>query len=63
LWDDPSKSTALDEIEKIIEQAHFEGRITFRQRRLFMWALRKAREVDSAPGWRSQCGGPPVEEL
>jgi hypothetical protein len=59
LWEDPSESAALDEIWEMVERAHYEGRITWQQRGLFLWAVRKAREAESG------CGqyGAPVREL
>jgi uncharacterized Zn finger protein (UPF0148 family) len=48
LYEEPSESTALDEIEQMVEQAYFYGRITWQQRSLFRWAARKAREAESA---------------
>jgi hypothetical protein len=54
LWEEPSESTAIDEIEQIVERAYFEGRITARQRGLFLWAVRKSREVES-PARCSRC--------
>jgi hypothetical protein len=36
----------LDEICEMVEGAYFDGRITWRQRGLFQWAARKAREVE-----------------
>jgi hypothetical protein len=47
LWEEPSESTAIDEIWKMVERAYFDSRITFQQRRLFQWAAQKAREVES----------------
>jgi hypothetical protein len=46
LWDEPSESTAIEEIWQMVERAYFDGRITWQQRRLFQWAARKARETE-----------------
>ncbi len=54
LWDEPSESTALDEIWLMVEGMYFNGRITSRQRGLFAWAVRKARETES-PALCSRC--------
>ncbi len=59
LWESPSESTAIDEIWETVERTYFDGRITRRQRSLFRWAERKAREAESRCG---QCGAP-VQEL
>jgi hypothetical protein len=59
LWEKPSESTAIDEIWEKVEEAFFEGAITSQQRRLFLWAARKAKESESRC---TQCGAP-VEEL
>ncbi len=45
LWEEPSESTAIDEIWETVERMYFDGRITWQQRRLFRWAAQKAREV------------------
>jgi hypothetical protein len=45
LWDEPSESTAIDEIGQMVEQMYYLGKITWRQRGLFRWAARTAREV------------------
>ncbi|MFZ0799962.1 MAG: hypothetical protein WB781_15445 [Candidatus Sulfotelmatobacter sp.] len=47
LWEEPSESTALDEIWEMVEQTYFDGRITWRQRGLFRWAAQKAQAVES----------------
>jgi hypothetical protein len=66
LWDEPSESTALDEIWQMLERMYFEGRITWQQRRLFRWAARKAREAES-PARRGQSAqsidNSPIQEL
>ena len=59
LWEEPSESTAINEIWQTVERMYFDGRITWRQRGLFGWAVRKAREVESR---RGQCGAG-VQEL
>lgn len=45
---------ALDEICEMVERAYFDGRITWQQRGLFLWAVRKSREVAS-PARYSRC--------
>jgi hypothetical protein len=45
LWEETTESTAVDEIWVMVERMYFDGRITWRQRGLFQWATRKAREV------------------
>ena len=47
LWEEPSESTAIDEIAETVERVYFDGRITWQQRGLFRWAATKAREVES----------------
>jgi hypothetical protein len=59
LWEEPSESTAIDEIWEAVERTYYDGRITSQQRNLFRWAARKAREAEARCG---QCGAP-VEEL
>jgi hypothetical protein len=59
LWESPSESTAIDEIWETVERLYFDGRITSQQRRLFLWAARKAKESESRCG---HCGAP-VQEL
>ena len=59
LWESPSESTAIDEIWETVQRMHFDGRITSQQRRLFRWAVGKAKETESRCG---QCGAH-VEEL
>jgi hypothetical protein len=54
LWDDPSESTALDAIWQMVESMYYAGRITWRQRGLFQWAVRKSLEVES-PARCSRC--------
>jgi hypothetical protein len=54
LWEEPSESTAVDEIWLMVEQLYFAGRITWRQRGLFRWAAQKAREAES-PARCSRC--------
>ena len=54
LWDEPTESTALGEIEQMVEQAYFDGRITRQQRGLFLWAVRKSREAET-PRRCSRC--------
>jgi hypothetical protein len=54
LWEEPSESTAVDEIWLMVERMYFDGRITWRQRGLFHWAARKSREVES-PARCSRC--------
>jgi hypothetical protein len=54
LWEEPSESTAVDEIWLMVERMYFDGRITWRQRGLFQWAARKSREVES-PARCSRC--------
>ncbi len=44
LWEEPSESTAVDEIWETVERMYYEGRITWQQRRLFRWAAQKAKE-------------------
>ena len=48
LWEEPTASTALSEIEQMVERAYFDGRITSGQRSLFLWAVRKSREAESS---------------
>lgn len=59
LWESPSESTTIDEIWEKVEQAYFDGRITWKQRGLFQWAVGKAKESETRC---DQCGSP-VEEL
>jgi hypothetical protein len=59
LWESPSEGTAIDEIWETVERLYFEARITSQQRRLFLWAARKAKESESRCG---HCGAP-VQEL
>jgi hypothetical protein len=59
LWESPSESTAIDEIWETVERLYFEAQITSQQRRLFLWAARKAKESESRCG---HCGAP-VQEL
>jgi len=54
LWDEPSESRALDEIEQMVERAYYDRRITWQQRNLFRWAARKSREAES-PARCSRC--------
>lgn len=56
LWDEPTESTALGEIEKMVEWAYFDGRITSKQRGLLRWALRRSREAE-LPVRCSRCAG------
>ncbi len=42
-----AKARLLDEIWEMVEQAYFDGRITWRQRGLFRWAAQKAQAVES----------------
>lgn len=46
LWEEPSEITAIDEIWDIVQWMYYRGRITWRQRSLFRWAARKAREIE-----------------
>lgn len=59
LWESPSETTAIDEISETVEKMHCDGRITAQQRRLFRWAVGKAKETES------RCGlcGEPAQEL
>ena len=50
----PSDTTDIDQIEQMVERAYYEATITRRQRSLFRWAVRKAREVES-PTRCSRC--------
>lgn len=54
LWEKPSDATGIDEIWEKVEQAYFDRTITRRQRSLFQWAVRKAREAES-PTRCSRC--------
>jgi len=54
LWEKPSDATGIDDIWEKVERAYFDGAITRRQRGLFQWAVRKAREVES-PTRCSRC--------
>ena len=54
LWEEPSESTAVDEIWEMVERMYFDGRITRQQRGLFRWAVQKAQEVES-PARCSRC--------
>ena len=56
LWEPPSDGMGIDGIEQMVEQAYHDGTITRRQRSLFRWAVRKAREVES-PARCSRCAG------
>lgn len=58
LWDEPSESTAVDEVSLLVERLYFDGRITSQQRRLFRWAVGKAKETESRC---DQCGEPAQE--
>jgi hypothetical protein len=58
LWEEPSESTAIAEISEMVERAYFDGRITSQQRRLFRWAVGKAKETESRC---DQCGEPAQE--
>ena len=46
LWEEPSESTALDEIWEMVEQTYFDGRITWQQRGLSV-GRPKAQEAES----------------
>src|ERR1700722_4769325 len=59
LWEEPSETTAVDEIWLMVEKLYFDGRITSQQRRLFRWAVGKAKESETRC---DQCGAQ-VEEL
>lgn len=54
LWEEPSESTAIDEISETVERMYFDGRITWQQRGLFRWAAQKAQAVES-PARCSRC--------
>jgi hypothetical protein len=58
LWEEPSESTAIAEIWEVVERAFFDRRITSQQRRLFRWAVGKAKETESRC---DQCGEPAQE--
>jgi hypothetical protein len=58
LWEEPSETTAVDEIWLMVEQAYFDSRITSQQRRLLRWAVGKAKEAEVRCG---QCGEPAQE--
>jgi hypothetical protein len=58
LWEEPSETTAVDEIWLMVEKLYFDGRITSQQRRLFRWAVGKAKEDEVRCG---QCGEPAQE--
>jgi hypothetical protein len=64
LWESPSESTAIDEIWETVERMYFDGRITWQQRGLFLWAARTSREDESpAPCSRRAQSLEGVEEL
>jgi hypothetical protein len=42
-----TERSPLDEIWEMVERMFYDGRITWTQRGLFLWAARKAREVES----------------
>jgi hypothetical protein len=58
LWEEPSETTAVDEVSLLVERLYFDGRITSQQRRLFRWAVGKAKETKSRC---DQCGEPAQE--
>lgn len=62
---DPMKTERppLDEIWEMVERMFYDGRITWRQRGLFGWAARKAREVESPERRGQSIDGIPIEEL
>lgn len=59
LWEEPSESTAIDELWGMVERMYYDGRITWQQRGFFRWAARKAQKTESRC---CQCGAP-VQEL